>query len=525
MLRHVLAVPLLLAMVLVLGVRADDAAKTPPKTGDRDDAAIRQESLQRQFGDFKTALFRLAGRLEISSRQEDRERAVVLKKAIETASSKAIDHQFDTLIHLLKENKALSLNEVKEAVEQSKLLADDIHALLAILLSDDRDAQNRKERERLEALIKYLDTIIRDEKVERANTESGRMDKQNLLKTQQKITKATDALAKAMSKSSQGDSKGKGKDSKDSKGGQGEPKPGEPNNGPQKDGKPSAKKNDKLPDPQETSGRKEIQEAKGHQDEAEKDMDKEKNKDASDNLDKAISKLEEARKRLEELLRQLREEELRRLLAKLEGRCQRMLAMQIEVYNGTLGVERIINQNDDKKASRNEEQRALKLSDREREIVREADVCLKLLESEGSAVAFTEIFMEVRDDALIVTRRLGKADVGPVTQQTEQDIIAMLKEMIEALKKAQSAGGGGGNGGGKPPNQGLVDLLAELKMIRSMQIRVNNRTLTYGRQYPGEQANDPDIQKELQNLAERQLKIFEVTNNIARGKAEMKPGQ
>src|SRR5438105_12639871 len=399
-------------------------------------------------------------------------------------------------------------------MDQTRLLADDIHALLAILLSDDRDAQNEKERKRIEALIKYLDKIIRDEKVERANTESGRMDKQNLLKTQQKITKATEDLAKAMSKSSQADANGKGKDGK----GGGQPKAGEPKNGEPKDGKPSAKKDDKLPDPQETSGRKEIQEANGDQKNAEKNMDKEKLKDASDDIDKAISKLEEARKRLEEILRQLREEELRRLLAKLEGRCQRMLAMQIEVYNGTVAVERVINQNDDKKASRNEEQRALKLSDKEREIVREADTCLKLLESEGNAVAFTEIFTEVRDDALIVTRRLGKADVGPVTQQTEQDIIAMLKEMIEALKKAQSAGGGGG-GGGKPQNQSLIDLLAELKMIRSMQIRVNLRTATYGRQYPGEQANDPDIQKELQNLADRQLKIFDVTNNIARGKA------
>src|SRR5437868_13470550 len=268
MIRHVLAVPLVLAMVLVLGVRADDPEKSPAKVPDRDEAAIRQERLKDQFGNFKTSLLNLAQRLERSSRSEDRERAVILKKAIETASAKGIDHQFMSLIHLLKENKALSLNEVKDAMDQTKLLADDIHALLAILLSDDRDAQNEKERKRIEALIKYLDKIIRDEKVERANTESGRMDKQNLLKTQQKITKATEDLAKATSKSSQGDTKGKGKDGK----GGGQPKAGEPKNGEPKDGKQSATKDDKLPDPQETSGRKEIQEANGDQKNAEKNM-------------------------------------------------------------------------------------------------------------------------------------------------------------------------------------------------------------------------------------------------------------
>src|SRR5437764_15336561 len=46
----------------------------------------------------------------------------------------------------------------------------------------------------------------------------------------------------------------------------------------------------------------------------------------------------QAWKRLEKILRQLREEELRRLLPKLEGRCQRMLDMQIEVHHGKLAV-------------------------------------------------------------------------------------------------------------------------------------------------------------------------------------------
>jgi hypothetical protein len=136
-------------------------------------------------------------------------------------------------------------------------------------------------------------------------------------------------------------------------------------------------------------------------------------------------------------------------------------------------------------------------------------------------VAFPEVLMQVRDDMQNVARRLGKADVGEVTQTIEQDIIATLKEMIEALKKAQqNLQNKNQKPGqpGQPGNQALIDLLAELKIIRSLQVRVNNRTLTYARRYPGEQANDPDIQKELDNLAQHERKIFEVTNNIARGK-------
>ena len=84
MIRHVLALPLFLAMILVLVARADDTEKSPQKNPERDEAAMRQERLKDQFGDFKASLLRLAQRLERSSRPEDRERAVILKQAIAT---------------------------------------------------------------------------------------------------------------------------------------------------------------------------------------------------------------------------------------------------------------------------------------------------------------------------------------------------------------------------------------------------------------------------------------------------------
>jgi hypothetical protein len=180
--------------------------------------------------------------------------------------------------------------------------------------------------------------------------------------------------------------------------------------------------------------------------------------------------------------------------------------------------------NPEKRASRAEEQSSLQLSDREQQIVGEASRAIQLLETEGSAVAFPEAFTQVKEDAAQVVRRLGKADVGTVTQGIEQDIIATLKEMIEALEKAKQdlqnkqQNRQQQSQQQQQPNQPLIDRLAELKMIRSMQVRVNNRTVTYGKQYPGEQANDPDIQKELSDLAQRQQKIFSITNNIAREK-------
>jgi len=522
MIRLVLASLLITAIAFISLVRADDPddkAKPKAKSSEaqKEEEALEQERLLKQFRDFETALLSLAQRLERSSKAEDRERAANLRQAIKKAGQANVDTKFDALVALLRENKPISLTEVRDAMDRSKMLAEDINAILALLLNDNRDAQLKAEKERIGKILEMLKKAIRDEQVARAQTESGAIDKKSLAKSQEKVTKDTQEIAKAMGgdpkkndskngdgKSKDGDSKGKGKDGQESK------------KGDSKDSKNGGDKQQK----QETPGKPEIDKAIEKQKRAEEDIQKDKKNDASNNQDEAIRKMEEARKKLEEILRQLREEEMERLLAALQARCERMLAMQIEVYQGTMRVDKAIEQNPDKKASRTEEQRSLQLSDREQEIVRQANSAIQLLQSEGSGVAFPEVFTQVRDDMQHVARRLGKADVGRVTQGIEEDIIATLKEMIDALKKAQSSKSGSGKPGqpGQPQNQNLIDLLSELKMIRSLQIRVNSRTQTYGHQYTGEQANDPDIRKELTNLAQRQQKIFEVTNNIARGK-------
>jgi len=54
-------------------------------------------------------------------------------------------------------------------------------------------------------------------------------------------------------------------------------------------------------------------------------------------------------------------------------------------------------------------------------------------------------------------------------------------------------------------------------MIRSLQKRVNDRTKFYGQLFPGEQALDANVQQQLQQLAERQERIFEVMDRFVKG--------
>lgn len=333
-----------------------------------------------------------------------------------------------------------------------------------------------------------------------------------------------------------GDAKSGGKKA-DADAKQAEAKPGQKNadqgqakSGPQGD-QPEQKDN---PPPQAqqpkdniANGKKQVEDAEYKMKQAEENIAKKKNREASDDQGKAIDNLEKAKKKLEDLLRQIREEELERLLAALQARCEKMLALQVQVQNGTEGIYKVVEGLADKKPNRQNQQDSLKLSDNEKDIVLEATKAIELLEAEGSAVAFPEVFQQVRQDMMHVQRRLEVTDIGLVTQAIEKDIIDTLKEMIDALKKArqeldQKKSPPPPPSSGQPPQQDqkLLDQIAELKMIRSMQLRVNTRTETYGKMYvakEGEQTADPAIRRELSNLSERQERIFDITNRIAKG--------
>lgn len=344
--------------------------------------------------------------------------------------------------------------------------------------------------------------------------------------------------------SSKGQGEGKG-EAKPGKPGEDKPSDGKPGQGKSGEGKPGSGKPgqsgqqqppQEQPEQEDTPVKKQIEEANKYQKQAEIDLDKAKKPDAADKMTQAIKELEAAKKKLEDLLKQMREEEIERLLADLEKRCRYMLAIQIEVRDDTVALDKDILKNVEKKPTLVQAGRSNKLADKEDEIVREAHGALKLIKSEGSAVAFAEVFEQVGKDMEDVRNRLSRVTTDAVTRQIEDDIIETLKEMIAALQKAQrEAKQGKPSKGGSPQDQKLIDQLAELKMIFAMQRRVNARTELYGKQYTGEQAPVPElaktakerehyelIQRELKDLAGRQQKIGKVTHDIATGKNESK---
>lgn len=708
----------------------------------KDETALAEQHMSRQFGELLQMVLKLRDRLKRSNNQEDRDRAVLLDKVLESAKDRGISTQFESLVDLLSRKEFKNVADIKVLAEKSKVLADDLKELVNLLKMDSQTNRSREKAEKLKDIIKKIEAAIIAQKQVQAQTDIGKTEKKELEGNQRNATEQTAKIGKDIAnldgpakdqKDLKGEQKAGGKDGgkkseakdagdqdnakkgegkdgqgqeKDQKPGQakaGDPKGGDPKEGDPKEGDPKAgdpktatakagdpkggdpkqgepkaggdpkggdpkagdpksgaqakagdpkggdpkggdpkggdpkggdpkaggkegpkdggektaakdngeknslktkskdepqaqakdqgkggekgpktasakeskeskagdsksggepkqaeakegkqsqgqgqaKDSGAQPPPQQAGGKdspppppggnnqpkddnqiakKQVEDANYKQQQAEENIRKNDNDKASGNQGKAIKDLEQAKKKLEELLRQMREEELERLLAALQARCERMLAMQIAVFNGTVNVDGAIQANADKKADRTNQLESLKLSDQEKDIVSEATKAIEMLEAEGTAVAFPEVFQQVREDMKHVQRRLDVTDVGKVTQAIETDIIDTLKEMIEALKKAKkeldekkNPPPPGEGKQGPPPDQKLLDQIAELKMIRSMQIRVNNRTQTYGKMYQGEQANEPNLRREVIQLSERQEKIYDVTNRIAKG--------
>ena len=176
-----------------------------------------------------------------------------------------------------------------------------------------------------------------------------------------------------------------------------------------------------------------LEAARQRMNEAEAKLKEAQRQGAAEKQEEAIRELQLAKAELEEILRQLREEEIERTLAMLEARFRKMLQMQEEVYEGTVRLDKV----PPAERTHSHEIEASRLSGRQSQIVVEVDKALLLLRDDGSAVAFPEAVEQMRDDMQQVVERLAQAKVGKITQGIEEDIIAALKEMIEALKKAQ----------------------------------------------------------------------------------------
>ena len=165
MIRRLLAPLFLLAVAFSLLVAQAADPQTPAKkpanvtkkkdTGDKltpeqieaaqKDAALQEEQLKRKFDDVKQMILRLAQRLDSSPKPEDRDKAKVLREALNAASTQSIDAKFIGLAAALKNSGAFSdLDQLSTLIKENNDLRSELRALIDLLLKERRLTLNRE---------------------------------------------------------------------------------------------------------------------------------------------------------------------------------------------------------------------------------------------------------------------------------------------------------------------------------------------------------------------------------------------
>ena len=495
--------------VAILAISSSSSLADSPVGERADRLVVEQTRVADQYERFKKNITDLADFL----RQTDPERAEVLEKAVEQMNRGDAVERFTQVIDLLGQD-ALLLSDVDEIRSSQEALETELQTLLALLLTENRQSQNQSEKQKIARYLKEIGRMIRMQKAVQAETDRVTRP-EDLIPQQAKLEKQAQALAKKMESEKGPVKKSDGKkpiersqESKKKSRPQGDP-PSPEGNPKQADKKSGNDAEAEKPSPQQA-----VQRARQQMRSAIENLKQAKKDNALEKQFAAIAALEKAKAQLGRILRQLREEEIERVLALLEARFRKILRLQKRVYEQTVTLD----QTNEKERDRSFEIEASRLSEKQSKIVGLIDATLVLFRNEGSAVALPEASLQLREDMELVMVRLDRAETGTLTQQIMKDILESLEEIIGAIeqsqqeqKQRQQASGQGQAGNADPP---LVDMLAELKMIRSLQWRVNRRTARYQEVVLAGRTPRKNLLPELKKLSDRQARIEKIARDI-----------
>ncbi len=261
---------------------------------------------------------------------------------------------------------------------------------------------------------------------------------------------------------------------------------------------------------QPAPGTQNVQQAQKRMQQAADGLDCKDPAEAGDQQDKALDELQQAQRQLEDALRQLQREQQQETLAALEGRFRAMLAKQLEINKTTVALD----QTRQDHWRRADELKLSELSKEQHGLGDEAAKVVRVLEQDATTVVFPRIVDQIRQEMYDVSDRLADKKVATVTQTMQAEIAATLKDLIDALKQQRGGGGGGQGGAGCAGKMALLPGSAELKLLRSCQVRVKNQTETLDEQRRQQPAPRADLTARMKDLSQRQNELARMAKQI-----------
>jgi hypothetical protein len=483
--------------------------------------------------ELEATFLRLADLLDTT----DPRRAATLRSAFEQARELEVTDRLDTIVELLEKGQLLKAGTGQDAA------IDRLRELLAVLESGENRKTVTDSKKKVKEFLSRINNLIARQMGLEGTTEAGGnpkeiAEKQNVLESDtQSLAKDVDVFrqesAKAAGIKPQSDSDdkppsepAKDRPANDSPEGQGGENGNSPDQGSDSGEKESSQQepqgNDEASRADRTNRR--LEAARSRMQEAREKLDAAKPQAARKEQEQALAELEAARAELEEILRQLREEEIERLLVKLEARIRDMLRAERMILRG---VQELANETA-ATSRRERELESNRLGSEQTVITANITRALTLVRDDGSAVAIPEALQQIREDSALAADRLKRSDYGSFTQGIVESLVVSLEELLSALERAereQQDRQEQGQARGRPANPGeqpLVDKIAELKMLRILQTRVNGRTSRFSEllNEGTEQASETELIEALGRLALRQERVERAAHDIATGRTE-----
>jgi hypothetical protein len=498
---------------------AGDPVETAATSEQADTLARREAELARQYLELERSFLRLADILTTT----DPRRAAVLRDAFDQARDADVGDRLGEIVRFLEAGQLLQAGTSQAgAIEQFRRLLD--------LLEEggqDRNLSDTK-RELRQFLGRVTKLIARQRDIE-GSTEAGAAEDRTAAR-QREAAEEAGQLAKGMERliKRQADAEQQGGEQQGGEQQGGEQQGGEQQGGEQQGGESDESSGDDQDAGDDESSRerrtrRRLEAAEARMRQAAERLDEARRKEARAEQERAIEELESARAELEEILRQMREEEAERLLVQLETRIRAMLKAERSVRDAALGLV-----GSTAMSQRERQLEAVRLGREQEAVTAEATRALLLVQDDGSAVAIPQALGQVRDDSAEVATRLARGEVTPATLEITGEIVTGLEELLAALEKSrreepkQEQAGQGGGRPAEPGERPLVDKLAELKMLRSLQVRVNARTERFSRLLDAgaERAVEAELLAALGRLAERQRAIEQAARDIVTGRTE-----
>ena len=273
-----------------------------------------------------------------------------------------------------------------------------------------------------------------------------------------------------------------------------------------------------MGDQDKTPGQPSVSSASKSMAGASKQLGKGKAGEANEDQKKAIEDLQKAREELADAIEQEQEIAQAEQLAKIDQLLQKILDRQVKISASTKAVH---GHRAAKKPHyrRPEQLKLTEMSNGEGRLAADIKRIRDMLLKEGNTVVFPEVLREVRGDLQDVQKLLSSQDAGPFAQGLQQEIERSLQEMIDAIRKElaerrRKQQGGGGQcqgGGGKQP---LVPPIAELKMLRTLQLGINRRTRLLNKQQEAKQVAGEKAAAEHKKLGERQESVRKMAESL-----------